>query len=548
MASKLQQQMTQQNHVNKPNLTGIPTQMKLDFERRSGLSFDDVRVHYNSDKPAQLQALAYTQGTQVYVGPGQERHLPHELGHVVQQKHENIKADTVYNGVPINTSQYLEHLANSNLINYRVKENNISKYPRYISTSVIQLQPQKGGTKKRGTKKRDTFDEYYKNMDPEDAQAEFDTDKQLRQKPVIGKRKRVAKKKIDETIPFAKERVPTFYTYRHLKSTASLNTTTQGPHTVAHRYIYLLMELRSWHEIYKKLIEPYDGQRIQEIIGEELGLMISDTDGEDIIDKSAATKLFERYEEYISKYKSLYDFLRNSQGDMLAVDSQRQIDKKNVTTQQILVGRAMMSIIEMHPYSSYSWNRSFPESQKPYTENEIAGKGEAQIDLGNIKSLQEYAIDKHAGFRNMDEYINFLGTRFYFHNLASIIEIDRAELEKGRKDLIKYEYNSYVKTLMHALNTLKLNLTELIKCIGDEDLEHCERVLYGLNKARYAGEDMRKTIDEIRKYQKLYAPDVIPQHSKFGELIMYGITSLSSIIDNHFVKDGAGEKFFGSKA
>ncbi len=542
MEAKLQQQAPQKALANKPNLTGIPTQMKLDFEQRSGLSFDDVRVHYNSDKPAQLQALAYTQGTQVYVGPGQERHLPHELGHVVQQKHENIKADTVYNGVPINTSQYLEHLANSNSINYRAKEN-ISKYPRYINTSVIQLQPQKGGTKKR-----DTFDEYYKNMDPEDAQAEFDTDKQLRQKPVIGKRKRVAKKKIDETIPFAKERVPTFYTYRHLKPTASLNTTMQGPHTVAHRYIYLLMELRSWHEIYKKLIEPYDAQRIQEIIGEELGLMISDTDGEDIIDKSAATKPFERYEEYISTYKSLYDFLCNSQGDMLAVDSQRQIDKKNVTMQQTLVGRAMMSIIEMHPYSSYSWNRSFPENQKPYTENEIAGKGETQIDLGNIKSLQEYAIDKHADFKNMDEYISFLGTRFYFLDLASIIEIDKAELEKGRKNLIKHEYNSHVKTLMHALNTLNLNPTELIKCIGDEDLDHYERVLSGLNKARYAGEDMRKTIDEIRKYQELYAPDVIPQHLKFGELIMYGITSFDSIIGNHFVKDGAGEKFFGSKA
>lgn len=69
-----------------PNLTGIPTQMKLDFEQRSGLSFDDVRVHYNSDKPRKIGALAYTQGTQVHVGPGQERHLRHELGHVVQQK------------------------------------------------------------------------------------------------------------------------------------------------------------------------------------------------------------------------------------------------------------------------------------------------------------------------------------------------------------------------------------------------------------------------------------------------------------------------------
>ena len=100
MEAKLQQQAPQKAQTNKPNLTGIPTQMKLDFEQRSGLSFDDVRVHYNSDKPAQLQALAYTQGTQVYVGPGQERHLKHELGHVVQQKQGRVKADGLINNMP----------------------------------------------------------------------------------------------------------------------------------------------------------------------------------------------------------------------------------------------------------------------------------------------------------------------------------------------------------------------------------------------------------------------------------------------------------------
>ena len=91
-----------------PNLTGIPTQMKLDFEQRSGLSFDDVRVHYNSDRPARIGALAYTQIPEVYMGPGQERHLRHELGHVVQQKTSVIKATETIQGIPVNTSQELE--------------------------------------------------------------------------------------------------------------------------------------------------------------------------------------------------------------------------------------------------------------------------------------------------------------------------------------------------------------------------------------------------------------------------------------------------------
>ena len=49
------------------------------------MSMDAVRVHYNSTKPAQLNAHAYTQGTDIHVASGQERHLPHEGWHVVQQ-------------------------------------------------------------------------------------------------------------------------------------------------------------------------------------------------------------------------------------------------------------------------------------------------------------------------------------------------------------------------------------------------------------------------------------------------------------------------------
>ena len=96
-----------------PNLTGIPTQMKLDFERRSGLSFDDVRVHYNSDKPKRIGALAYTQGTQVHIGPGQERHLRHELGHVVQQKVMNIPSTVSVDGNAINDDTRLETQADN---------------------------------------------------------------------------------------------------------------------------------------------------------------------------------------------------------------------------------------------------------------------------------------------------------------------------------------------------------------------------------------------------------------------------------------------------
>lgn len=95
------------------NETGIPDNMKAGFENLSGFSFDDVRVHYNSGKPAQLQALAYTQGNQVHIAPGQEKHLGHELGHVVQQKQGRVQPTMQLQGVSVNDDEGLEREADS---------------------------------------------------------------------------------------------------------------------------------------------------------------------------------------------------------------------------------------------------------------------------------------------------------------------------------------------------------------------------------------------------------------------------------------------------
>lgn len=98
--------------VSRENRTGIPLQLKERMEQSTGLSFDDVRVHYNSALPARLDSLAYTQGNQVEIGPGQERHLPHELGHVVQQKLGIVRANARHaSGVMLNTDSVLEHQA-----------------------------------------------------------------------------------------------------------------------------------------------------------------------------------------------------------------------------------------------------------------------------------------------------------------------------------------------------------------------------------------------------------------------------------------------------
>ncbi|HEX8920353.1 MAG TPA: DUF4157 domain-containing protein [Pyrinomonadaceae bacterium] len=95
----------------KENRTGLPDKLKAGVERLSGIAMDDVRVHYNSTRPAEVQALAYTQGTDIHVGPGQEEHLPHEAWHVVQQKQGRVKPTLQAKEVAINDDQGLEREA-----------------------------------------------------------------------------------------------------------------------------------------------------------------------------------------------------------------------------------------------------------------------------------------------------------------------------------------------------------------------------------------------------------------------------------------------------
>lgn len=93
------------------NNTGLPDTLKAGVEGLSGMSMDDVQVHFNSDKPAPLQAHAYTQGTDIHVAPGQERHLAHEAWHVVQQKQGRVQPTMSLNGQQINDNPGLEQEA-----------------------------------------------------------------------------------------------------------------------------------------------------------------------------------------------------------------------------------------------------------------------------------------------------------------------------------------------------------------------------------------------------------------------------------------------------
>lgn len=95
--------------------SGLPAELKTGIEALSGISMEDVKVHYNSPKPAQVQAHAYTQGIEIHIAPGQEKHLAHEAWHVVQQKQGRVTANTQFKSTQtkLNTDSALEQEADS---------------------------------------------------------------------------------------------------------------------------------------------------------------------------------------------------------------------------------------------------------------------------------------------------------------------------------------------------------------------------------------------------------------------------------------------------
>lgn len=132
---------TGDDSIQRVNNTGLPDTLKTGMENLSGLSLDDVKVHRNSAKPAQLQAHAYAQGTDIHLGPGQEKHLPHEVWHVVQQKQGRVKPTMQMKGkVSINDNAGLEKEADvmgaKSLA--QTNQNNVQINQTKVNSSTIQ--------------------------------------------------------------------------------------------------------------------------------------------------------------------------------------------------------------------------------------------------------------------------------------------------------------------------------------------------------------------------------------------------------------------------
>ncbi|HET7865832.1 MAG TPA: DUF4157 domain-containing protein, partial [Burkholderiaceae bacterium] len=92
---------------------GLPEQLKAGIESMSGLAMDDVRVHRDSAEPARIGALAYAQGRDIHLAPGEERQLPHEAWHVVQQAQGRVPETAQMKGMALNDDAQLEREADT---------------------------------------------------------------------------------------------------------------------------------------------------------------------------------------------------------------------------------------------------------------------------------------------------------------------------------------------------------------------------------------------------------------------------------------------------
>jgi hypothetical protein len=87
---------------------GLPQQLRTWIESLSGLEKPSgVRVHANSDKPARLGALAYTQGDDIYLAAGRERQLANEAWHVVKQTQRRVQPNLQRMASPARRSAYI---------------------------------------------------------------------------------------------------------------------------------------------------------------------------------------------------------------------------------------------------------------------------------------------------------------------------------------------------------------------------------------------------------------------------------------------------------
>jgi hypothetical protein len=370
---------------------GLPAHLQTGIESLSGIAMNDVRVHYNSSKPAQLQAHAYAQGAEIHLAPGQEKHLAHEAWHVVQQKQGRVKPTLQLKDVAVNDDTSLEREADEMGTKAMKSETSLHQSLSFARnrTSTAQCQPVVQRvvlSKVYKLIKGGYLTKYYSTYDKS---KEFETYEEAA--------------KLDAELEPGREdfdhecRYPTNFSYYNSRATSFPTVSRQGPHTCSHttlsyRLNEALQNLTSNKmdvlvSIIKDQIPAPD--EFKRLVLEEAPKGI----GDDIL-----TRMFT---DYVLLYQMLMDF----------VEGKRTFNRD-------VIHEITMRLIQMHPYASYGKGKST-------SKRNIKGKNERCDDPF------EEAFDEGAKFRNKKEYDNFkLARQKLWPKEGTVVRFDEEIIEK----------------------------------------------------------------------------------------------------------------------
>lgn len=105
----------------KRQIEGMPRELQDQLETVMQQDFSSVKLHPNSSLASKMGALAFARGNEVHFAPGQyQPHTPqgrqligHEFAHLVQQRKQEVKANTAVEGMPVNDDPALEAAADA---------------------------------------------------------------------------------------------------------------------------------------------------------------------------------------------------------------------------------------------------------------------------------------------------------------------------------------------------------------------------------------------------------------------------------------------------
>lgn len=337
---------------------GLPKALRMGIESLSGLDMSGVRVHYNSSKPAKLGAHAYAQGLDIYLGAGQEQHLPHEAWHVVQQRKGRVKANAEVGGEAINNDRSLEKEADqmgakAMQIGANTSVNQNVGLSEQGGDATAQLQP----VAQRVIYQDDNTGKYYSDMDPS---VDFDTYLEAQNFEL----------EMDAPDPISGGRAPTLYTYMCTKSHCKVSSRgiPQGPHTVG--YAALTNALFNAKITLESLIS-------EQVPEPEvwIKLVVKEFGDDDILSGKTETslRLLRAYRAYNGLWQLLQKIVRNE-------STEDPID-------------VIHELLQMAPYAVYGYVNPSKIKKK-----HLKGKGE-NSDLNDPKN-----IDRLGKFKNKEKY------------------------------------------------------------------------------------------------------------------------------------------------